>query len=189
MSNHKYQFVETRDKFFWFPCRVLDRATNRTNWRWLSTRTVAVYTSESECLEAPGLLSYAYFENYTGPTHEEQMLEIAETSRKLKSDLLVKLREKHDELQELIHGVERLLQDTKSEKRFPATCMDDLCITEAQYDKAHVWMEAQDQKHEEQSTIGGRYTFEITPTSIGVAVVVVDQVLHEKLDLTNYDTW
>lgn len=36
---------------------------------------------------------------------------------------------------------------------------------------------------------GGRFTFSFTPTSLGVVTVVTDQLTHETLDLTDYDSW
>ena len=46
-------------------------------------------------------------------------------------------------------------------------------------------------KHEEvyEGTIGGRYTFSFTRTSLGDAVVVTDSFTKEEKNITDYDSW
>ena len=60
-------------------------------------------------------------------------------------------------------------------------------LTEDQIKKFEKWQK----KHEPMYTgaIGGRYTFEFTPTSIGIAVVAVDNLTHTELNLTDYENW
>jgi len=36
---------------------------------------------------------------------------------------------------------------------------------------------------------GGRYTWSFTPTSLGVALVVTDEVTKQEIDLTDYESW
>lgn len=56
--------------------------------------------------------------------------------------------------------------------------------------KAKAWEEIQTAKNNKQTTtIGGRFSYTFTPTSVGVAVVVRDNLLNESLDVTDYDLW
>lgn len=37
--------------------------------------------------------------------------------------------------------------------------------------------------------IGGQFTYEFTPTSIGLGIVIIDNVSKERCDLTDYESW
>ena len=37
--------------------------------------------------------------------------------------------------------------------------------------------------------IGGRFTFEFTPTGIGMAIKIKDKITKQDLDLTDYESW
>lgn len=39
------------------------------------------------------------------------------------------------------------------------------------------------------AAVGGMFSYEFTPTSVGVAVVVKCNVCNDRLDATNYDSW
>ena len=60
-------------------------------------------------------------------------------------------------------------------------------LTEKQQQKLNDWI----LHHEDVYTgaIGGRYTYEFTPTSIGIAVWVRDAITKEKIDLSDYEDW
>lgn len=60
-------------------------------------------------------------------------------------------------------------------------------LTEDQIKKFEKWQEKRKSMYT--GTIGGRYTFEFTPTSIGIAVVAVDNLTRTKLNLTDYENW
>lgn len=55
--------------------------------------------------------------------------------------------------------------------------------------KAKAWEATQLEKNNCMPTLGERFSYTFTPTSIGVAVSVTDNMLNEKLDVTDYDLW
>lgn len=44
-------------------------------------------------------------------------------------------------------------------------------------------------KHPYTGASGGSYTYSFTPTSLGTAVKVTDNLSGETIDLTDYDSW
>lgn len=48
------------------------------------------------------------------------------------------------------------------------------------------WREKIESDEKPEGAIGGRFTFEITPTSIGLLVFVRDDITKEKFDLNEY---
>ena len=60
-------------------------------------------------------------------------------------------------------------------------------LTDKQRENAGEWMA----KHRtsNQGAIGGQFTYEFTPTTIGVIVKVRDCITHESIDLTEYETF
>lgn len=51
------------------------------------------------------------------------------------------------------------------------------------------WIIAQRKKKEKTTTIGGRFTFCFTPTGVGVGISIIDNLLGDKIDVTDYDCW
>lgn len=37
--------------------------------------------------------------------------------------------------------------------------------------------------------IGGQFTYEFTPTSLGLGCAIIDNVSKERCDLTDYESW
>jgi hypothetical protein len=69
----------------------------------------------------------------------------------------------------------------------------DFCGLTIQVDKAtlkkfQTWKKKVEVPIEELGAIGGEFTYQMTPTSIGV-IYVVEHSSGEKFDLTNYDLW
>jgi hypothetical protein len=69
----------------------------------------------------------------------------------------------------------------------------DFCGLTIQVDKATMkkfktWKKKVEVPLEELGAIGGEFTCQMTPTSIGV-IYVVEHSSGEKFDLTNYDLW
>ena len=76
-------------------------------------------------------------------------------------------------------------------------------LDETQQEKLAVWKKEQDAKVIEQQKgtqyehpgeayygcSGGAYTYEFTPTSLGLVVVVRNEVTDEEIDLSDYDGW
>jgi cytochrome c biogenesis protein CcdA len=60
-------------------------------------------------------------------------------------------------------------------------------LTENQSKLALEWME--EKRTEKQGAIGGQFTYQFTPCSIGVFVSIVDCVTKEELDLSEYDNF
>jgi hypothetical protein len=58
-------------------------------------------------------------------------------------------------------------------------------LTEKQVKLAEKW--TKEKRIENQGAIGGQFTYEFTPCSIGLFVSVKDTVTNETLDLTEYD--
>lgn len=51
------------------------------------------------------------------------------------------------------------------------------------------WKISCEEEKEDNSCSGGRYTYCITQTSIGVVVVVKDALTKTEFDLTDYNNW
>ena len=65
--------------------------------------------------------------------------------------------------------------------------MSNFSLTEKQKEKLSEWIRLLPDKIE--GAIGGRYTFLFTPTSIGIAVSVRDNITQLEIDLTEYEDW
>lgn len=60
-------------------------------------------------------------------------------------------------------------------------------LTEAQYLKYREWMDSRPVKAE--GATGGRITYQITPTTLGTVIKVIDNCTQDSLDLTEYEHW
>lgn len=60
-------------------------------------------------------------------------------------------------------------------------------IDEEQLKKIQEWKNTL--KVEYTGAIGGRFTYEFTPTGIGTAITVKDCVTDQSLDVSDYDNW
>lgn len=60
-------------------------------------------------------------------------------------------------------------------------------LTDADLQKISEWSAGLPREYS--GAIGGRLTFEFTPTSIGTIVKVRDYHSGQELDITDYDTW
>lgn len=60
-------------------------------------------------------------------------------------------------------------------------------LTEVQEQKIAEWVKTQEVVYT--GPVGGRYTYQFTPTSIGVVVKVRDCVTKTELDITDYDAF
>jgi hypothetical protein len=62
-------------------------------------------------------------------------------------------------------------------------------LTESEQKKLDKWMKKKNLNLYE-GTIGGRFTYSFTPTSIGTIVVVKDAMEQkDEINLTDYDAW
>jgi len=50
------------------------------------------------------------------------------------------------------------------------------------------WKKQQIEKSLSSSTIGGRWTYSFTPTSLGFVIEVIDNQTNEIFDITDYDS-
>jgi hypothetical protein len=76
-------------------------------------------------------------------------------------------------------------------------------ISDIEQEKINAWKKEQDAKvinaqkgtrleHSGEAYYGcsgGAYTYEFTPTSIGIVVVIRNCITNDSLDLTDYDNW
>lgn len=51
------------------------------------------------------------------------------------------------------------------------------------------WMHKKRKDGKPEGAIGGRFTFNFTPTSLGVVITVKDNILKDFIDVTDYDSW
>lgn len=65
----------------------------------------------------------------------------------------------------------------------------DFRMSDAEAAKVDTWIKEQDLKAEDISTSGGRYSFIFSPTGIGTAIKVIDNLLKEEIDATDYSDW
>jgi len=56
-------------------------------------------------------------------------------------------------------------------------------------ESAKEWITDQKKKRTSKTTIGGRFSYIFTITSVGNGIVVKDNLLNEKKDVTDYDLW
>ena len=72
-----------------------------------------------------------------------------------------------------------------------------LQMTASQAEKFQIWSEEQDKKVAEKQgneqayygATGGAYTYMYTPTSLGMCLVVRNNITEEEINLTNYEDW
>jgi hypothetical protein len=60
-------------------------------------------------------------------------------------------------------------------------------LTKEQQEKLAKWKEGTDPKP--CGAIGGRYTYSFTPTTLGVVVIVSDDLTDTHIDLSDYSGW
>jgi hypothetical protein len=56
-----------------------------------------------------------------------------------------------------------------------------------EYQRAVEWMSTHPDVYE--GAIGGRYSWEFTPTGLGVVVIIKDAITKTQKDVTDYDGW
>jgi len=61
-------------------------------------------------------------------------------------------------------------------------------LTEKQKIKLDEWKSQQVEK-DKVGTIGDRYTYSFTPTSLGIIVIVKDNVTNSEINLTDFSNW
>ena len=61
-------------------------------------------------------------------------------------------------------------------------------LTEEQKIKLDEWKSQQVEK-DKVGTIGDRYTYSFTPTSLGIIVIVKDNVTNSEINLTDFSNW
>ena len=61
-------------------------------------------------------------------------------------------------------------------------------LTKKQAEKLNEWSNQKDLTIYT-GAIGGRFTYQFTPTSIGVVVRVIDNIDKTEIDLSEYDEW
>ena len=61
-------------------------------------------------------------------------------------------------------------------------------LTEEQKIKLDEW-KSQQAEEDKVGTIGDRYTYSFTPTSLGLATVVKDNVTNSEINLTDFSNW
>lgn len=60
-------------------------------------------------------------------------------------------------------------------------------LDKEQQEKVNVWMNKK--KFLPVGTIGGRFTFCFTLTTLGVVIKVKDEVLGDEIDVSDYENW
>lgn len=61
-------------------------------------------------------------------------------------------------------------------------------LTKEQEYQIDKWMESKDLTRYT-GAIGGRFTYKFTPTTLGVTIIVVDNLDNTQLDVTDYAGW
>jgi hypothetical protein len=62
-------------------------------------------------------------------------------------------------------------------------------LTGEQQTKLKKWLLKNSKRKDKEATIGGRFTYEITPTGVGECIVICDNASRDKIDLTDYENW
>ena len=63
-------------------------------------------------------------------------------------------------------------------------------LTELQLKELYKWIADREQESSEIfGAIGGRYTYSFTSTSLGIIIVVKDNLTQKEINLTDYDSW
>ncbi len=62
-------------------------------------------------------------------------------------------------------------------------------LDEKQTEKALEWQRELAKDNANEGAIGGRFTYSITPTGLGLIIKLVDAVTKQELDLTDFDSW
>jgi hypothetical protein len=61
-------------------------------------------------------------------------------------------------------------------------------LTDKEQETIDIWQKKQRKKENKTTTaIGGRWTYQFTPTGIGTFIKVFDNLLDEEIDITDYD--
>ena len=61
-------------------------------------------------------------------------------------------------------------------------------LTEEQKIKLDEW-KSQQAEEDKVGTIGDRYTYSFTPTSLGIIVIIKDNVTNSEINLTDFSNW
>lgn len=63
-------------------------------------------------------------------------------------------------------------------------------LNEVEEKSANDWMDKQKKKKKTpKSTSGGRFCYKFTITSVGDGITIIDNLLNEEKDITDYDCW
>lgn len=62
-------------------------------------------------------------------------------------------------------------------------------LTQEDLEKANEFIQKQRLDKRSEGAIGGRFTYEFTPTSLGLVTSVRDNITRNSLDLTDYSLW
>jgi len=63
-------------------------------------------------------------------------------------------------------------------------------LNEKEEKSANEWIKKQEKKKKSPKTaIGGRFSYRFTPTGIGTAVIIIDNLLKKEENITDYDCW
>lgn len=61
-------------------------------------------------------------------------------------------------------------------------------LSKDEYRKLNEWMKTKDMS-KYTGAIGGRFTYQFTPTTLGTVVKVIDNLENDEIDLTDYNSW
>lgn len=63
-------------------------------------------------------------------------------------------------------------------------------LNEKEEQSANEWIKKQKEKKKSPTTtIGGRFSYKFTPTGIANGVIIIDNLLKEEQDISDYDCW
>ncbi len=63
-------------------------------------------------------------------------------------------------------------------------------LSDKELKKANRFINSQKKKRDNYvGAVGGAFSYNFTQTGIGVVSVIIDNITHETLDITDYDTW
>ena len=136
-----------------------------------------------------GCITEEDFHKYIMEQHDRETVE-AEMMRNLVHELdsedghgLDALPEAHAIV--LTGGLSKVTGEIKPLKRECRTFQ----LSESETAKANAWECEQTKKADKPATIGGRFQYRITPTSVGLVVKIYDTLLQEEIEVTEYENW
>lgn len=62
-------------------------------------------------------------------------------------------------------------------------------LDDSQLKRISDWIKEKQKDNRSTGAIGGRFTYNFTPTTIGAVVVVIDNLTKEELDVSDYESW